>query len=135
MLGDWDLQSTLLRRTIQEGALRLPVSEGAGTPLLVERAEQLEDFQRRLVAASRGARTDWASRYLLPPIEEIATERLMETGVRPGWLIWAALVLTLIGAILFARGLLGAGLAALLLATPLDLVAGRLATLRQRPLP
>jgi hypothetical protein len=135
MLGDWDLQSTLLRRTIQEGALRLPVSEGADTPLLVERAEQLEDFQRRLVAASRGARTDWASRYLLPPIEEIATERLMETGVRPGWLIWAALVLTLIGAILFARGLLGAGLAALLLATPLDLVAGRLATLRLRPLP
>ena len=28
MLGDWDLQSTLLRRTIQDGALRVPVGDG-----------------------------------------------------------------------------------------------------------
>ena len=27
MLGDWDLQSTLLRRTLQEGALRVPVAD------------------------------------------------------------------------------------------------------------
>ena len=133
MLGDWDLQSTLLRRTIQDGALRVPVSDGA--PLLAERAEQLEDFQRGLVAGSRGARTDWASRYLLPPVEDLATERLMETAVRPGWLIWAALALTVAGAILFARGYLGAGLAALVLSTPLDMVASRLAALRLRPLP
>ena len=133
MLGDWDLQSTLLRRTIQDGALRVPVSDGA--PLLAERAEQLEDFQRGLVAGSRDARTDWASRYLLPPVEDLATERLMETAVRPGWLIWAALALTVAGAILFARGYLGAGLAALVLSTPLDMVASRLAALRLRPLP
>jgi hypothetical protein len=133
MLGDWDLQSTLLRRTIQDGALRVPVSDGA--PLLAERAEQLEDFQRTLIAASRGARTDWASRFLLPPIEELATERLMETAVRPGWLIWAALFLTLAGAVLFGRGYLAAGLVALLLSTPLDIVASRLASLRLRPLP
>ena len=133
MLGDWDLQSTLLRRTIQDGALRVPVSDGA--PLLAERAEQLEDFQRGLVAGSRDARTDWASRYLLPPVEDLATERLMETAVRPGWLIWAGLALTVAGAILFARGYLGAGLAALVLSTPLDMVASRLAALRLRPLP
>src|SRR5438270_6012239 len=45
MLGDWDLQSTLLRRTLQEGALRLPVADGS-EPLLVERAEDLDGFQR-----------------------------------------------------------------------------------------
>jgi hypothetical protein len=134
MLGDWDLQSTLLRRTLQEGALRLPVAEGS-KPLLVERAEDLDDFQRKLLAASRGSRTDWVSRYLLPPVEEFATEQLMETAVRPGWLIWAAVVLTLGGAVCFTRGWLAAGLVALLFSTPLDIVASRLATLRMRPLP
>jgi uncharacterized membrane protein len=103
-------------------------------PLLVERAEDLEGFQRKLLIGSRGARTDWVSRYLLPPVEEFATEQLMETAVRPGWLIWAAVALTLGGAFSFTRGWLGAGLVLLLLSTPLDIVASRLATLRLRPL-
>lgn len=135
MLGDWDLQSTLLRRTVQEGALRVRAEEAGGEPLLVETVEDLQDFQRRLLAGSRGARTDWVSRYVLPPIEQFATERLMETALRPAWLIWAALALTLAGAACFTRGWLGAGLGLLLAATPLDLVASRLATLRLKPLP
>ena len=117
MLGDWDLQSTLLRRTIQEGARRMPASSGGGEPLLVESADQLAGFQRVLITASRGARTDWASRYLLPPVEDFATEQLMETPVRPLWLVWAALALTLGGAVCFTRGWLGAGPGA---AAPLD---------------
>jgi hypothetical protein len=134
MLGDWDLQSTLLRRTIQEGARRMPVT-GTGEPLLVESADQLAGFQRHLVEASRGGRNDGASRYLLPFIEDIATEQLMETPVRPAWLIWAALFLTLGAAVCFTRGWLGAGLALLVASTPLDLVAARLATIRMKPLP
>lgn len=135
MLGDWDLQSTLLRRTLQEGALRIPVEAGGGEPLLVERAEQLEAFQRHLVAASRGARSDWASRFLLPPVEEFATEQLMETAVRPAWLIWTALGLTIGAAVAFVEGWPVAALVMLLLSAPLDLVAVRLASLRLRPLP
>ncbi len=42
-----------------------------------------------LIASSRGVRSDWASRYILPMVEEFATERLMDTQVRPQWLIWA----------------------------------------------
>jgi hypothetical protein len=135
MLGDWDLQSTLLRRAIQEGARRVAASEVGGEPLLAENAEGLSDFQQHLLHASRGPRNDWVSRYLLPPIEDLATEQLMETPLRPAWLMWAALGLTLAGAICFTRGWLGAGLILLLLSTPLDLVAARLATLRLRPLP
>jgi hypothetical protein len=135
MLGDWDLQSTLLRRTIQEGALRVPVAEDDGEPLLVERADQLTDFQRTLVHASRGGRNDGASRYILPLVEDFATEQLMETPVRPAWLIWAALALTLGGAICFSKGWLGAGLVLLVLSAPLDLIAARLATIRLKPLP
>jgi hypothetical protein len=135
MLGDWDIQSTLLRRAIQEGALRIQAADAGGEPLLAESADQLADFQRGLIHASRGARTDFASRYLLAPLEDFATERLMETPVRPPWLVWAALALTLCGAICFTRGWLGAGLILLLLSTPLDLIAGRLASLRLKPLP
>jgi len=134
MLGDWDLQSTLLRRAIQEGALRLPAGDRSAEPLLVERADDLDNFQRRLLDGSRGTRTDWVSRYLLPPFEELATEQLMETPVRPAWLIWAALALTIGGAFCFVRGWLGVGLGLLVASTPLDLVASRLGTLRLKPL-
>jgi hypothetical protein len=135
MLGDWDLQSTLLRRSIQEGARLMPAAEQGGEPLLVETADELAGFQRHLIQSSRGARDDAASRYVLPPIEDFATERLMGTAVRPGWLMWAALALTLGGAVCFTQGWLGAGLVLLLLSTPLDLIAGRLAALRLKPLP
>jgi hypothetical protein len=134
MLGDWDLQSTLLRRTIQEGARRVPIGPGDAEPLLVERAEQLADFQRHLVSASRGGRNDWASRYLLPFVEDFVTQHLMETAVRPAWLVWGALALTLAAAVCFTRGWLGAGLVLLLLSSPLDLIADRLATIRLKPL-
>ena len=44
-------------------------------------------YERRLLVASRTAREDAVSRYLLPMVEELATEKLMETGVRPAWLV------------------------------------------------
>jgi hypothetical protein len=135
MLGDWDLQSTLLRRSIQEGARLAPAAESGGEPLLADSADDLADFQRQLVQSSRGDRDDASSRYMLPTVEDFATERLMGTGVRPAWLMWGAVALTLAGAVCFTRGWLGAGLVLLGISTPLDLIAGRLATLRLRPLP
>lgn len=111
------------------------IDAGAGEPLLVERAEQLEGFQQSLIAASRGTRTDWASRFILPPVEEFATLQLLETNVRPTWLMWSALGLTLGGAAAFAYGWLATGLILLVLSTPLDIIGRRLAAVRLRPLP
>jgi CheY-like chemotaxis protein len=135
MLGDWDLQSTLLRRGLQSGARTVPMAPGAGEPLLAETAADLADLERQLIVASRGSRRDWASRYVLPVIEEFATEKLLETRVRPESLIYAALLLTAGGAIGFASGWLGIALGLLVLATPLDLIARRLAALRLKPMP
>ena len=135
MLGDWDLQSTLLRRTLQSGALRVPITDGDSEPLLVDRPEQLENFQRMMIASSRGARTDWVSRYLLPPIEELATEQFMEGSIKPRWLIWIALALTLGAALAFLQGWPVLALVFLLVSSPLDIIASRLATLRLRPFP
>ena len=52
MLGDWDLQSTLLRRSIQDGARLVRAAEHAGEPLLVNSADDLAGFQRHLVQSS-----------------------------------------------------------------------------------
>lgn len=134
MLGDWDLQSTLLRRAIQDGARRVMANEEGGRTILVESAGQIDEFQRAFVAASRPARTDWPSRYILAPFEEQAVTRMMHGRVRPGLLVWAALLLTLAASVLFLLGWPVTGLMLLLLSTPLDLIAARLANLRLSPL-
>jgi CheY-like chemotaxis protein len=135
MLGDWDLQSTLLRRALQSGARTVPIAPAAGEPLLAENAEDLADLERRLFVASRGSRRDWASRYILPLIEEFATEKLVESRVRPDILLQAALLLSLGSVVAFATGWRWVGLVLLALTTPLPLIARRLASLRLTPMP
>lgn len=135
MLGDWDLQSTLLRRAIQEGAVRIPVSADNNAPLLVDRAGELAEFERAMIVASRGSRRDFSSRYLLPAVEDFATGQLLEAPIRPAWLVWGALALSVSAAAAFLRGWPIVAMACLLLSTPLDLIAARIATLRLRPLP
>jgi hypothetical protein len=135
MLGDWDLQSTLLRRVIQSGARFVPSTTGEGRgPFLAISEEATAGYERRLLVASRTAREDAVSRYLLPLVEEMATEKLMETGVRPVWLVQLAVIMAVAAAFCFTRGWHWGALALLLLATPLDLVAQRLAMLRLQPL-
>ncbi|HUG45605.1 MAG TPA: hypothetical protein VMK31_03720 [Sphingomicrobium sp.] len=135
MLGDWDLQSTLLRRSLQAGARTAPLAPGMGEPLLAQSAADLADLERHLIHASRGARRDWASRYVLPIVEEFATEQLLETRIRPLSLVQAALLLAIGSVVAFASGWLWTGLALLVATTPLSLVARRLATLRLKPMP
>ena len=135
MLGDWDLQSTLLRRAVQGGARLVRLDSPGGGPLLANSVEALAGFEKRLLVASRGARRDLVSRFLLPVIEEFATERLMDTRIKPHWLVEVALGLTLAAGFAFTRGWLWPALGLLLLSTPLDLIARRLATLRLSPLP
>ncbi|HET9336827.1 MAG TPA: hypothetical protein VFO12_10535 [Sphingomicrobium sp.] len=135
MLGDWDLQSTLLRRVIQSGVRLIPSATGNGRgPFLATGEEAMLGFERRLLVASRTARKDAVSRYILPLVEELATEKLMETQLKPAWLVQAALVMTVAAAFCFTRGWHWGAVALLLLSTPLDLVAQRLASLRLRPL-
>jgi len=133
MLGDWDLQSTLLRRTVQDGVRH--VAAGEAGVLLADKPDDLADFERRLLVATRGERSDVSSRYLLPIVEEFATERLMESAVRPSWLVVGGVVMTFAAAFCFSRGWLVPALALLVFSTPLDLIGARLASLRMQPLP
>lgn len=135
MLGDWDLQSTLLRRSIQAGAKQIPAASGDGRgPFLAESSEQMAGFERRLIVSSRSTREDAVGRFALPIVEEAATERLMETGVRPAWLVQFAVAMLLGAAFCFSRGWAPAAVGLIVLATPLDLIAQRLGNLRLKPL-
>jgi hypothetical protein len=134
MLGDWDLHSTLLRRTMQVGARLVPAGEGL-TPFLASAGTGPEAFDRHLLRASQSSRRDWPSRYLLPPLEQLLVRQAMGTSIRPAWLLAAALLLVLAAALLLTRGEAMWALGLLLLASPLDRVAERLATVRLQPVP
>lgn len=132
MLGDWDLQSTLLRRAVQSGARQISLrGEPADEQLVVaERSEDLEALQARLLEGVGVPRRDWVSRYLFGPVEQAATRAVMPTRLTPSLLQLGAVLLTAFAAIFFASEWYGVGMALLLLATPLDGIAERLAALR-----
>jgi hypothetical protein len=132
MLRDWDLQSTLLRRAVQAGARQLSVRGEAEDelPLVAETSEDLAELEAQIIAGAHVRRGDWVSRYLLAPVERLATRALMPTGVTPTAIGLAATLLMLLAGLAFARHWLGFGLALLLVATPLDGISERLASLR-----
>jgi hypothetical protein len=135
MLGEWDLQSTLLRRVIQAGARQFALrGEAADDRLTIaETGDDLAEVEASILGGAADLRRDWVSRWLLAPVERLATQLLMPTAVSPEWLRITAAVLTGLGAFLFARQWIWPGLIILLVATPLDGTAERLATLRMQP--
>lgn len=134
MLRDWDIQSTLLRRAVQADARMLSVRDLGEAPLTIaERVEDLGEIHRRIVGRAASGRGDWISHFLLAPIERAATHLLMPTGATPLAVGLSAVLLTALGAAAFAWDFRWAGLALMLLATPLDGIADRLARLRLDP--
>lgn len=133
ILQDWDFQSTLLRRAVQEGARQLRAQD---EPALIAaaRGSDLEELQSRILESTGGFQRDWVSRFLLAPIETFATRRLMERNVAPLPLRLGSLALAAGSAAAFVTSWLWPGLILFLLATPLDGIAERLARLQgQKP--
>lgn len=126
MLRDWDLQSTLLRRTVQRGAAHL----AADRPLaIIDRAADITALEGRILADALEARGGWLER-LLAPLERLAAGALLGASVSPALLGAAATLLTGAGAAGFAFGWNWTGLVLILLATPLDGIASRVARAR-----
>jgi hypothetical protein len=132
MLRDWDLQSTLLRRAVQAGARQLSVRGEAEDelPLVAESGDDLAELEAQILAGAHDRRSDWVSRYLLGPVERLATRWLMPSAVTPTAIGLAATLLMLLAGLAFAKHWLGLGLALMLLATPLDGIGDRLSSLR-----
>lgn len=128
MLRDWDLQSTLLRRAIQAGARHL----AADAPVaIIDGANDIAALEKRIVAHAAEARGGWASRALAP-VERVITSLVMASPLTPPIIGTTAAVLTALGAGAFAYNWSWAGLALMLLATPLEGTATRLARLRMQ---
>jgi hypothetical protein len=128
MLRDWDLQSTLLRRALQSGARHVAAE---GPVAILDGPADLADLERQIVASASEARGGWAAR-LLAPLERAATYGLMAGPLGPNFVGGAAALLTGLGAGALAYGWRWTGLVLMLLATPLDGIAARLARLRMQ---
>lgn len=135
MLGDWDLQSTVLRRAVQGGARQFAVQgDVAGDRIVIaERIADLAEAELHIVEAASAASGGWASVYLLAPAERAATRALMPTAFGPQSLCVLAATLTTLACLFFTRHWLWAGALLMLLATPLEGIAARLAALRLQP--
>lgn len=135
MLGEWDMLSTLMRRTLQEGATRIDAfpPDTAASPellLIADRASALQGIEGRLIQASRGQAETWPARYLFPPVEDLALRPLAGRRLDPMWLAVAAAVAALLAVPAAIVGWRWAGLVLLLSSGPLTAVAHRLAATR-----
>jgi hypothetical protein len=128
MLRDWDLQSTLLRRALQSGARHVSAD---GPVAILDGPEDLAGLERQIVASAGQARGGWASHLLAPP-ERAASHLLMAGPLGADAVGGTAALLTGLGALMLAYGWLWTGLILMLLATPLDGIAERLARLRMQ---
>ncbi len=128
MLRDWDLQSTLLRRVLQADARHL----AADAPVaIVDSMDDLAVAERQILEGARATEGGWAAR-MLAPLERGVTFLVMGAPVASGAVGLASAMLTALGAAAIGWGWLWTGFAALLLATPLEGIALRLARLRMQ---
>lgn len=136
MLGDWDLESTLLRRAVQAEAGRLDATAigGDGAPLLADAAARLDGFDRTMLAGVRPRGRDWVWRHVFPPIEGLVASPLLRRGVDSVWFAVAGVTAAIVAGIFFAADLRLAGEVALLLSGPIAALAERLAGARLAPL-
>lgn len=134
MLGDWDLQSTLLRRAVQSGAVYVDAPAGKTPALLaiVEDRETAAAVDDALASRAAHVATGLPDRFIFTFIARLAAPHAMRAMVAPTWFRGGAVGLTLAGAACFAAGWLWAGLVALLLAGPVDSVGRHIAALSWR---
>ena len=128
MLGEWDLQSTLLRRALQAGANHVAAE---GPVAILDGPADLAGLERQILATAGETRGGWAS-WLLAPVERAATFALMGGPLGPDAVGGTAALLTGLGAAAMALGWRWTGLVLLLLATPLEGIGARLARLRMQ---
>ena len=130
MLRDWDLQSTLLRRTLQAGAGHVEADNAAAVAIL-DREQDLDELERRIIAGADTANRSWSD-VVLAPIERLLTLLLVGSPLSPQLVGLGAALLTALGAAAFYVGWYWIGLVKLLAATPLEGIATRLARLRMQ---
>jgi hypothetical protein len=129
MIGAWDPVSTLLRRAVQEGAVRI---EAASPPILATDPAALAAAEYSILAAARRPAGDLIGRVLFSPTEELALPLLLARKADANVVAGIAAGLALAGGALATVGWPWAALLALLLSGPAAAGAARLGRIRQR---
>ena len=132
MLGDWDLQSTLLRNAVQAGAERVDATQSA--PLLAQVADPASAVAVEQ-AISRGAtlrHTGLLDRYVFDPIARMVAPRAMSAMTDPVWLRAGSSALLVVAALIFVAGWRWPALVLALLSGPADTLGRHLAALGMR---
>jgi hypothetical protein len=129
MLGSWDPISTLLRRAVQQEAIRVPAGE---PPVLAADEGALAMAERRIVAATRSPADDWVGRALFGPAEELVLPALLSRRIGTQTLAATAAALAGLSGVLALAGWLWPALLAALLSGPTAAGAARLARVRDQ---
>ncbi len=108
MLGEWDLELTLLRRAVQQGARRIELPVESVTAGELVRVEGRIDADRVLAALSRGGFADEARQdalsMLMAPVARRLVGMLMRFEVNPDHLAWASGMLAIFGLAVASAG-------------------------------
>lgn len=132
MLGDWDMQSTLMRRIVQSAPTYVQIGEkdgkakGVSAPRLAEKASEARTAARALLADAEPTGRTWPERFIYGPIARFLAPPLLDRSIEASWPRIASLLCALIGAAGFWFGWLWTGLGFLLASGPLSAIAARI---------
>lgn len=136
-LGEWDLQSTLLRSAAGEGAPRVTLVDAA-PPLSVRDDRDAARAAAVLLESTASPGPTWSSRHVQPIIERFGLRLLLTTRATGGLLWLIAGSSGLLAGLALAAGWLWVGLLLALATPPLAGIAARLVHVRlercRRPL-
>ena len=94
MLGEWDLELTLLRRAVQQNARRIELPPAMAASARLVRIDERADAERALAALTEGAAGDAgegdALVMALAPVSRRLVAVLARMQVNPGRLSWAS---------------------------------------------
>lgn len=96
MLGEWDLQSTLLRRAVQAGAAGIDGEAGAVAPLLfiIEDEPTGQAIERALAERVILDSPGWPDASLFSPVARLLAPEALMRGVGGAWLRGGGLLLS-----------------------------------------
>jgi hypothetical protein len=136
-LGEWDLQSTLLRAATGEGVRQVeafaPTPPAVWAPAVTD--ETAAAIGERLIGAGREVRWSWPARFLYAPLERWLLGLVLPTRISGPALAAAGVGMGLLAAIAFALGWLWPGLVLAILAPPVADTGLWLARARLAPAP
>lgn len=139
MLGDWDLQSTLVRQAVQASAPRILVSAQSvidGDVALVENQQGADFLAKNIVSSGRMATAHSGSglieRYVMFPIAAMVAPSLLRQQLTPEPIQIGAMALAVLGLVSAQLGWFGIALTTFLFALLVAHISSQLGDLARR---